>query len=61
MFSLHRKNNLGKHLMKMLKKFPSQYNFFPKTWLLPADNSEFSKQFNNKFNKTFILKPEASC
>jgi len=28
---------------------------------LPADNSEFLKQFNSKFNKTFILKPEASC
>ncbi len=61
MYSLHRKNNLGKHLMKMNKKFANLYNFFPKTWLLPADNSEFFKQFNNKFNKTFILKPEASC
>jgi hypothetical protein len=43
MYSLHRKNNLGKHLMKMNKKFANLYNFFPKTWLLPADNSEFFK------------------
>ena len=61
MFSLHRKNNLGKLLMRMHKKFPEYYNFFPKTYILPADNSEFMKQFNGKFNKTFILKPEASC
>ena len=43
MFSLHRKNNLGKLLMRMNKKFPSSYNFFPKTYILPADNSEFLK------------------
>jgi len=43
MFTLHRKNNLGKHLMKMNKKFPHLFQFFPKTWLLPADNSEFLK------------------
>jgi tubulin polyglutamylase TTLL6/13 len=61
MFTLHRKNNLGKHLMRMNKHFPQLFQFFPKTWLLPADNSEFLKQFNQKFNKTFILKPEASC
>lgn len=61
MFSLHRKNNLGKLLMRMHKKFPQQYGFFPKTYILPADNSEFMKQFNSKFNKTFILKPEAAC
>ena len=47
--------------MRMCRKFPEQYNFFPKTYILPADNSEFLKQFNGKFNKTFILKPEASC
>jgi len=46
MFSLHRKNNLGKLLMRMSKKFSSSYNFFPKTYILPADNSEFLKQFN---------------
>jgi len=43
MFSLHRKNNLGKLLMRMYKNFPTHYNFFPKTYILPADNSEFMK------------------
>lgn len=36
MFSLSRKNNLGKQLMRMKKKIPA-YNFFPKTWIVPAD------------------------
>lgn len=59
MYTLSRKNNLGKHLMDMRKKFP-EYNFFPKTYILPADSSILMNQFNQKFNKTFIVKPVAS-
>ncbi len=32
MFQLARKNHLGKNLMKMRKKFPDDYKFFPPTW-----------------------------
>ena len=46
--------------MKMRKKFPC-YNFFPKTWIVPADMNDLKTQFNSKFNKTFIVKPEAGC
>lgn len=35
MFSIARKNNLGKNLNKMSKKFPKDYKFYPKTWMLP--------------------------
>ena len=34
---LARKNLLGLSFMEMQKKFPEEYNFFPKTFLLPAD------------------------
>ena len=34
---LARKNLLGMSFMEMNKKFPEAYNFFPKTYLLPAD------------------------
>ena len=44
----------------MKKKFPS-FNFFPKTWIVPADFSDLNKQFNSKYAKTFIVKPEAAC
>ena len=60
MHSLGRKNHLGRNLMKMRKHFPDDYKFFPPTWLLPAEYSDFKNQFNNKFVKTFIIKPEAS-
>jgi tubulin polyglutamylase TTLL6/13 len=60
MYVLSRKNNLAKQLMKMYKKFPS-YNFFPQTWVVPSDISDLRQQFNNKQNRTFIVKPEAAC
>jgi tubulin polyglutamylase TTLL6/13 len=35
MFNLARKNLMGRYLMKMRKKFPNDYSFFPLTWMLP--------------------------
>ena len=37
---LSRKNNLGRNLMLFRRKFPSDYEFFPITWHLPAEFSE---------------------
>ena len=34
---LARKNLLGLSFMQMSKNFPSEYNFFPKTFMLPND------------------------
>ena len=58
---LARKNHLARNLTKMTKLFPQEYNFFPPTWLLPAEGGDFRAQFNKKKAKTFIIKPEASC
>ena len=60
MYSLARKNHLGKHLMRMRRAFPQAYKFFPQTYLLPAEYNEFRQQFTNKVS-TYIVKPEASC
>jgi tubulin polyglutamylase TTLL6/13 len=61
MYELARKNNLGKNLNRMRKLFPAEYNFYPKTWMLPSDWVDFASQFTKRQNKTFIVKPEASC
>ena len=76
MYCLARKNHLGKNLMKLMKQFPEEYSFFPQTWLLPAELSDFRNQFNShvqsgnegktgakakKKFKTYIVKPEAGC
>jgi len=61
MYSLARKNHLARHLMRMKKAFPKNYKFFPQTYLLPAEYSEFRNQFSSGGPKVFIIKPEASC
>jgi len=33
----------------MLRRYPRDYDFYPKTWLLPSDGNEF-RQFLQKFS-----------
>lgn len=61
MYVLARKNNLAKNLAIMRKNFSHEFNFYPKTWILPQDAKDFKGQFNAKKAKTFIVKPENSC
>ncbi len=57
---LARKNMLAKNLMRMRKLFKDDFDFFPQTWVLPLELSDFKNQFNEKRAKTFIIKPEAN-
>lgn len=61
MSAISRKNNLGRNLLRMKKHFPNDYKFFPDTWILPTDMSDFKAQFTGKKNKTFIIKPDNGC
>jgi tubulin polyglutamylase TTLL6/13 len=61
MYVLARKNCLAKNLAVMRKTFPHEFNFYPKTWILPQDTKDFKAQFNGRNAKTFIVKPENSC
>jgi len=61
MSSITRKNNLGRNLLRMRKQFPQEYRFFPDTWILPTDLSDFKSQFHNGKSKTFIIKPDNGC
>ena len=63
MYALARKNHLARNLGKMQKQFPEDFKFFPQTYLLPSEYSDFRTLFKDKkkTNKTFIVKPEASC
>lgn len=42
---LSRKNHLARNLMRMYKHFPDEYNFFPKTWVLPHEATDFRTFF----------------
>jgi tubulin polyglutamylase TTLL6/13 len=61
MYAISRKNYLAMNLTKLKRKFPNDYNFFPKTWLLPCDMSDLKSFLQSKKNSYLILKPEASC
>jgi tubulin polyglutamylase TTLL6/13 len=61
MYEVARKNNLARNLNRMRRHFPKEYNFYPQSWLLPSEWSDFAAQFTKRHNKTFIVKPEASC
>jgi tubulin polyglutamylase TTLL6/13 len=66
-YNLGRKNLLARNLAKMRKFLPNEYNFYPKTWLLPYQYEEMKSYvdgINDKSAKkkvVLIVKPEASC
>lgn len=60
---LARKSKLARSFERMKKLYPKDYDFCPKTWILPFDLRDFSLQFNQegKSQKTFIIKPDHMC
>uniref|UniRef100_T1G5C5 Tubulin--tyrosine ligase-like protein 9 n=1 Tax=Helobdella robusta TaxID=6412 RepID=T1G5C5_HELRO len=61
MLEICRKDLLARNLNRALKLFPKEYNFFPKTFYLPADFSEFRTYTRHRKRSIFILKPENNC
>uniref|UniRef100_A0A6P7FFY5 Tubulin polyglutamylase ttll6-like n=1 Tax=Diabrotica virgifera virgifera TaxID=50390 RepID=A0A6P7FFY5_DIAVI len=59
MLEICRKDLLARNLNRMIRLFPRDYNFFPKTWCFPADLGEALTYSRVRKNKTFILKPDA--
>jgi len=53
---------LGRHLNKMKKLFPKEYDFFPTTYMLPHDFKDFwDDKLAQKVPRTYIVKPENEC
>ncbi|CAG9315026.1 unnamed protein product [Blepharisma stoltei] len=61
MYNVSRKNYLAYNLMKLKKLFPDEYDFFPRTWVVPCDMGDLKAYMQLKKNSYFIVKPEASC
>ena len=55
------KAELAKHLNRMRLFFPDDYNFFPRTWILPDEDEEFAMFIQAQKKKarspTYIVKP----
>ncbi|CAK9825756.1 Tubulin polyglutamylase ttll6 [Anthophora retusa] len=61
MTEICRKDLLARNLNRMLKLFPRDYSFFPKTWCFPADHGEAIAYAKLRRSKTFIIKPDTGC
>ncbi len=47
----------------MAKHFPNEYDFYPKTWVLPHQTTDLRTYCakNNKLKVTYIVKPDSLC
>ena len=61
MYALARKNFLARNLTKLKKVFPEEYEFYPQTWVLPAEFSDLKTYSLKNLKSTYIVKPDASC
>ena len=58
------KNLLGINLMALRERLPTEYDFFPLTWMLPMQYADFRSYFETKPKgkaRTYIVKLEADC
>ena len=62
---ISRKDCLARHLSKMSKVCPKDYNFAPKSWVLPAEAVSLKKHSDDAKRKgnqtTYIYKPPNSA
>ncbi|XP_017654908.1 tubulin polyglutamylase TTLL6 [Nannospalax galili] len=61
MSEICRKDLLARNMSRMLKMFPKDFHFFPKTWCLPADWGDLQTYSRSRKNKTYICKPDSGC
>ncbi|XP_036889378.1 tubulin polyglutamylase TTLL6 [Sturnira hondurensis] len=61
MSEICRKDLLARNMSRMLKLFPKDFHFFPRTWCLPADWGDLQNYSRSRKNKTYICKPDSGC
>uniref|UniRef100_A0A8C5BG04 Tubulin tyrosine ligase-like family, member 11 n=1 Tax=Gadus morhua TaxID=8049 RepID=A0A8C5BG04_GADMO len=65
MIEMLKKINLSRALRTMHELFPEEYNFYPRSWILPDEYQQFSAQIRGlkdsdaAAHRTFIVKPDS--
>lgn len=59
MSEICRKNLLARNLSKIQKR--SEFDFFPKSWILPSEWSDFNLNYKRNDRTVFIVKPDQGC
>ena len=59
------KDSMTRNLTEMANKFPDEFDFFPKSWVLPQDREQvtaYHKMAENRSQQYYIVKPsDQSC
>ncbi|XP_037608355.1 tubulin polyglutamylase TTLL11 isoform X2 [Sebastes umbrosus] len=64
MIEMLRKINMSRAVRTMQELFPEEYDFYPRSWILPEESQQFSTQIrmvkenDATVNPTFIVKPD---
>ncbi|XP_030063416.1 tubulin polyglutamylase TTLL11 isoform X2 [Microcaecilia unicolor] len=67
MTDMVRKITLSRAMRAMQELFPEEYNFYPRSWILPDETQFFISQVNkvkgidSSWKPTFIVKPDGGC
>ena len=68
MVNIYRKSNLARSMAKMTKINAKEFNFYPRTWVLPADHAEVQKYLSHnlhsddkKGSRCIIVKPSGGA
>lgn len=63
MSNVARKGRLAQNLDRLRRSFPQEFSFYPRTWVLPAEWSNFKTEFDasGKSTRIFIIKPDSGC
>lgn len=52
---------MARNLMLIHKNYTEEYNFFPLTYLLPAEYNILKKEINKNDDQIYIIKPAHNC
>ncbi|KAJ3416377.1 Tubulin polyglutamylase ttll6 [Chytridiales sp. JEL 0842] len=61
MHEICRKDHLARNLSRLSRLFPKDYNFYPRTWILPLEWEDLKVVLKSKKRQTFIAKPDSGC
>lgn len=61
MHEICRKDHLARNLRRLSRLFPKDYNFSPKSWIMPTDWAEFNLAHKTKTSQAYIAKPDHGC
>jgi len=59
MRDLAHKTQTGFFLNKFREYFPDDFDFFPRSFIIPEQYDQFEKVFKSEKNKLYISKPDA--